>query len=475
MVQTKKIRDFTEGPILTQIIKFAIPLMITGVMQLLFNTADTIVVGRWGGDTPEACETALAAVGSCGSLINMIVIIFSGISSGAGVSVAQAIGAKKLDEIGRIVHTSVLFAAILGVLILPVGFFAARPALIAMGTDPEVLNQAVPYMMAYFCGIPASMVYNYCASILRSSGETVRPLRYLFVAGVINICFNLIAVLVFRLGAVGVGIATAAANWVACGLILRYMLTTDMEYRLDLRKLSIDGAALKKILRIGIPTGIQGFVFTISHVLIQSSVNFFGKAVVAGNAAAANLDGYTYQPMYAFYQAAVTFVGQHKGARKYQRMKKCILYCVLCVVVVGAAVGWITFALGKPLLSLYVPDNAVAIEAGLTRMMICTSVYFFCGLMDVGSGIMRGLGHSTTSAITSLVGSVAFRIFWILVIFAQYHSLVVLYLSYPIAWILTASAHFLFFFIVLRREERVLRASGGTEENAERALAETKS
>ncbi|MBE6554446.1 MAG: MATE family efflux transporter [Ruminococcaceae bacterium] len=475
MVQGKQVRNFTEGPIIKQMIKFVIPLMITGVMQLLFNTADTIVVGRWGGDTPEARETALAAVGSCGSLINMIVILFSNISLGAGVSTAQAIGAKKYDEIERIVHTSVLFAAILGVFILPVGFIVARPALTAMGTDPLVLNQAVPYMMAYFCGVPASMVYNYCAAIVRSSGETVRPMRYLFVAGATNVVFNLIAVLVFHLGAVGVGIATAVSNWVACILMLRHMISPDVVYHLNPRKLGIDGSVLKKMLRIGIPASVQGFVFTTSHVLIQSSVNSFGKAVVAGNAAAANLDGYTYQPMNAFYQAAVTFVGQHKGARKYRRMKTCILCCVLCVVIVGAAVGWLTIALGPQLLSLYAPENEAAIEAGMTRMMICTSVYFLCGLMEVGSGIMRGLGHSTTSSITSLVGTFAFRIFWILVIFAQNHSLVVLYLSYPITWILTASAHFIFSYFALQREIRALRRESEGAADGERVLAESNS
>ena len=432
--------------------------MLTGVMQLLFNTADTIVVGRFGGDTPEAREMALAAVGSCGSLIGMITVFFSNISLGGGVSVAQAIGAKRHDEIEKIVHTSVTCAMILGILVLPIGLFAARPMLTLMGTDPEVVDRAVPYMIAYFCGVPANMVYNYCASIMRSSGETARPMRYLFAAGVVNVGLNLVMVTVFRLGALGVGIATAASFWVACALTVRHMLTTTEPYRLNLRRLGIDGKVLKKILGIGLPASVQGLIFTFSHVLIQSSVNSFGTAVVAGNAAAANLDGYTYQPMNAFYQAAVTFVGQHKGAKKYKRMRKCILCCVICASVVGLAVGWLTIALGHPLLSLYAPDNEPAISAGLTRMMICTSVYFLCGLMEVGSGIMRGLGHSTTSTVTSLLGSVAFRVLWILVVFANWHSLIILYLSYPIAWIITSTGHYLLAARAIRREERAAMA-----------------
>ncbi len=458
MTQTKRTCDFTEGAILPHLIKFAIPLMITGVMQLLFNTADTIVVGRWGGDTPEACETALAAVGSCGSLITLITVLFGNLSLGAGVSVAQDIGAKRYDGVFKTVHTAVSLACFAGVIVMLIGFLGARPMLALMGTEASVLDEAVPYVIAYFCGIPAKMLYNYCAAILRSAGETVRPMKYLFAAGILNVGLNLVMVLVFRLGALGVGIATAASFWLSCVLILLHMIRTDAPYRLEIRKIKIDGGKLKSILRIGIPAGIQGMVFSVSHVLIQSSVNSLGKAVVAGNAAAANLEGYTYQPMNALYQAAVTFVGQHKGAKKYKRMKKCIFCCMGCVTVVGLVFGWSMVLLGPALLGLFAPGNAAAIDAGMTRFYVCTTVYFLCGLMEVGSGVMRGLGHSTTSMITSLTGSVAFRIFWILIIFAKIPTLTVLYLSFPIAWILTLSAHYTLAFITLRRERRRVEA-----------------
>ncbi len=455
MTQAKRIRDFTEGPILSQIIRFTIPLIITGVMQLLFNTADSIVVGRWGGDTPEARESALAAVGSCGSVINLLTLLFANLSLGAGVSVAQDIGSKNYDGVRRTVHTSVLLSLIASAILIVIGFTFARPLLVVMGTAPEVLDQAVPYIFAYFCGLPAKILYNYCASILRSVGESTRPMKYLFVAGILNVGLNLVMVLVFKFGALGVGIATAASFWCSAILILIHMTNTDAPYHLDIRNLSIDREKLKTILRIGIPAGLQGMVFSFSHVLIQGSINSLGTAVVAGNTAAANLDGYIYQPMNSFYQATVTFVGQHKGAQKYHRMKKCILCCVVCVVIVGAVLGWTMIALAPYLLELYVPGNTAAIAAGMTRMKVCTSVYFLCGLMEVGSGIMRGLGRSTTSMITSLSGSVAFRVLWILIVFPFVPTLTVLYLSYTIGWILTSAAHFILSFFALRQEMRM--------------------
>lgn len=428
--------------------------MITGFLQLLFNTADTIVVGRWGGDTPEACENALAAVGSCGSLITLLTVLLGNLSLGAGVSVAQDIGAKKYADVSKTVHTAISLCLVSGVAVLMIGMIAARPLLVLMGTDAAVLDQAVLYTRAYFVGIPASMLYNYCAAILRSAGETVRPVRYLLIAGVVNVGLNLLMVLVFHLGALGVGIATAASFIVKCVLILVHMCRTDAVYRFEPRKLRFYGDKLKTILQIGIPAGIQGLVFSFSHVLIQSSINSFGKAAVAGNAAAANLEGYAYQPMIAFYHAAVTFVGQHKGAKKYQRMKRCIGVCVLCTVVVGIVFAWAMLLLGPVLMQLYTPGNEVAIATGMNRMWVMFSVYFLVGLMEVGSGIMRGLGRSTTSMITSLTGSVGLRVIWILAVFPHYHTLTCLYLCFPIAWVLTAAAHFTMAAIVIHREQR---------------------
>ena len=457
MTQAKKIRDFTEGPILPMIIGFALPLIATGILQLLFNTADIIVVGRWGGSTPEECETALAAVGSCGSLINLLVNLFFGLSVGAGVCVAHDIGAKAYDQVEKTVHTAVLASLVCSAFVMVFGIVAARPLLILMGTEESVLGQAVPYMVAYFCGIPANMLYNYCASMLRSTGDTVRPLTFLSVAGVVNVVLNLIMVLVFRLGAVGVGIATAVSQWVSCALIIGFMMRNEGPCHLDLRKLCIDKNKLKKIVFIGIPAGLQGTLFSLSNVLIQSSINSFGKAVVAGNSAAGNLEGYAYTAQNALYQTALTFVGQHKGAEKYHRMKKCILWCAISVLTVGLTIGWSMYLLGAPLLEIYAPGNGNAIEAGLLRMRVCMVTYFLCGLMEVGSGVMRGLGRSITSMIVSLIGSCVFRILWIYTVFALFHTPAVLYLSYPISWGMTAATHFIFSFFTLRKEERAVR------------------
>ena len=444
MAQSVKARNFTEGRILPLMIQFTIPLMLTGVLQLLFNTADTVMVGRWGGDTPAQCEAALAAVGSCGSLVNMIIVLFANLSLGAGVAIAQDIGARDYGGVRRTVHTAVLLAVILGFAIVPVGIFGGRTFLTWMGTDASILDDAVLYMTAIFCGIPASMLYNYCAAIVRSAGDTVRPLRYLLISGVLNVGLNAIAVVWLRMGALGVGIATAISNWVSCAMILGHMMRAkDRPYHLDLRAIGIDAEKIKFILRIGIPAGIQGLIFTFSHVLIQSTINSFGPAAVAGNAAAANLQGYAYQPTSALYQTAVTFVGQHKGAGLYDRMKKCILLSAASAAVVGAVTSLAMVLSGPLLLSMYLPDNPDAMAVGLISMRTYLPGLFLCGLMEVGSGVMRGLGRSTTAMVTSLLGSVALRVVWILWIFPFNPVLFMLYLSYPVTWLITSSAHYI--------------------------------
>jgi Na+-driven multidrug efflux pump len=300
------------------------------------------------------------------------------------------------------------------------------------------------------------MLYNYCAAILRSSGETVRPLKYLLISGALNVALNAIAVVWLRMGALGVGIATAASNWVSLALILLHMTRAkDCPYHLDLRQLRIDGEKLKFILRIGIPASIQGMIFTVSHLMIQSTVNSFGPAAMAGNAAAGNIEGYAYQPTNAFYQTAVTFVGQHKGAGKYRRMKRCILLICACTAAVGFLLSFTMILLGRPLLWLYQPENDAAVAAGMLRVTTYLPGLLVCGLMEVGSGVMRGLGHSTTAMITSLLGSVALRVLWILFIFPLYPTLPMLYVSFPITWIITASTHFILAIRAWRREARL--------------------
>lgn len=451
---TRKPRDFTEGPILPKIISFALPLIATAVLQHLFNTADTIVVGRWGGSTPEECGVALAAVGSCGSLINLIVNLFFGLAVGAGVCVAHDIGAKHYDDVDRVVHTAVLAALMLGVFVMAVGLVAARPMLILMKTDPAVLEQAVPYVRAYFLGVPANMLYNYCAAMLRSSGDTTRPLAFLSVAGVVNVVLNLVMVIVFHAGALGVGVATAASHWVACALIVLYMTHYDGPCKIDFKKLCLDRRKLRKIISIGLPAGIQGSLFSVSNVLIQSTINGFGPTVVAGNTAASNIDNYIYSSQNALYQTAMTFVGQNVGAHRLDRVRRSIVLSTCVVVAVGITLGGLFLLFAEPLVSIFAPDNPEVVAAGVARLSVFCTTYFICGLMEVGCGAMRGLGKSIAPMLVALVGSCLFRVVWIYTVFAAMPTMFVLYLSYPVSWGLTAAVHHLMYQSNMRRLER---------------------
>lgn len=446
-----KVKDFTNGPLLSQIIVFTIPLIFTAVLQLLFNTADTVIVGQYGGESVEARETALAAVGSCGSLINLIVNLFLGLSVGAGVCVAYDIGSQNFDHLEKVVHTAVLSCLICGIGVTFFGIIASRPLLSVMGTSNDVLGEAVPYMIAYFCGMPANMMYNFCASMLRSSGDTVRPLIFLSVAGAVNVVLNLVMVIVFNLGALGVGIATAVSQWISCILIVGHMTHLDGGCHIDLTKLKIDTHVLKRMVIIGLPAGIQGTLFSLSNVLIQSSINSFGKITVAGNTASSNLEGYIYATQNAVYHAALTFVGQNMGAKKYGRMKKCIFMCIAVVVFVGIIVGVAVLIFGHQLMSLFAPGNEAVIVIGIDRLKIMASTYFLCGLMEVGCGVMRGFGKSLTPMLVSLAGACLFRIIWIYTIFQLNHTLFTLYLSYPISWIITAAVHYIMCFFTSRK------------------------
>lgn len=439
-----KKKDFTQGPILSQIITFTLPLIATAVLQLLFNTADVMVVGRWGGNTPDECETALAAVGSCGSLTNLLVNLLMGLSSGAGVCFAHAVGAKRYEDASEIASTSILTGIVCGFFAMVVGLFAARPMLAWMGTEEVVMAQAVPYMQAYFLGIPASMVYNYAAAMLRSDGDSTSPLVFLSIAGASNVALNLLTVLVFRMGAVGVGIATAASNWISCILILRHMSKTTGNCHVDLKHLHIHWGHLSKILAIGIPTGFQSSLFAISNVLIQSSINSLGKVVVAGNTAGGNIDGYLYAIQNAIALSAMTAVGQNMGAKQHKRLRKCLACCVLMSLVVGIVLAGAVLLFGRTLLGLYAPNNDAVVEKGMIRLLYVGVPYFLCGMMEIGASSMRALGKSITPMVISLLGSCAFRVVWIYTVFAATKSLELLYLSYPISWLLTASTQFIF-------------------------------
>lgn len=458
MTAINKKSDLTQGPLLSKIILFSLPLMATGILQLLFNTADTIVVGRWGGDSVQARESALAAVGSCGSLINLIVSLFMGLSAGTGVCMAHAIGAKQEKDAERVVHTAVITAVISGTFVTVIGLLFAPSLLKLMNTPESVLDQAVPYICAYFCGMPANMLYNYCAAILRSSGDTTRPMLFLSIAGVVNVILNLIMVLVFHMGALGVGIATAASHWVSGILILLHMLHIEDYCHLDLKKLTLHIPTMKRIFSIGIPAGIQSTFFALSNMIIQSSVNTFGDVVIAGNSASNNLGNYIYTCQNAFYHTAMTFVGQNIGAKKIDRVKKSILYCIGVVTVVGLVVGNTIYLFGSPLLRIFAPDNTAVVEAGMVRLAILAPTYFMLGIMDVENGTLRAFGKSLTPMIVTLAGSCLLRIIWIYTVFRAYREQQIIYYSYPISWCLTALvllAFVIFAYREFKRKEQI--------------------
>lgn len=455
----KSHKDLTEGNIFKQIILFALPLIATSVLQLLFNTADTIVVGRWGGDTEAEREIALAAVGSCGAIINLVVNVFLGLSVGAGVCVAHAIGAKDFESVEKTVHTAVFTALIGGVLTTAFGLIFTPQLLGLIGIETSILPEAIRYMKAYFCGMPAALLYNYCAAMLRASGDTARPLGFLSIAGVANVILNLIMVLVFKTGALGVGVATAVSNWISCVLIVLFLLKTEGPCHLDIKKIAIHKETLKKILAIGLPAGIQSSLFSISNVIIQSALQSFESAtIVAGHTAAANIQGYIYTVMNSTAQSSMNFTGQHVGAKKYNRLKAVVLWHYLLVFVFGFSLSCIIFLLGETLLNAFIPGNEDAIKVGMTSLRLIGLPYFICGFLDTGSYTMRGFGKSIAPTAISLLGACALRIVWIYTVFYPFYSdsIDVLYLSYPITWTVTAIAYvpmILFEFIKHRHDD----------------------
>lgn len=428
--------DLTQGPLFKQIVLFTIPLMLTGILQTLYNAADMIVLGIF------ASGTAMGSVGACGALIAMIINTFFGLSVGASVYVARYIGSKNYEGVSKVVHTSTLFAAICGIIVAIFGFLCAKPLLVLMGTPDAQLIEAVPYMKAYFTGVPASIIYNYLAAILRSSGDTKRPLIFLAVSGVINVVFNFVLVYFFHLGAVGVGISTAVSQYAALTMIAFHMVRMQGPCKLEFKKIAIDKTTLGNIIRLGLPAGLQGTLFALSNVLIQSTVNTYGSIVVNGNSASSNIENFIYISMNALHHTALTFVGQNLGAGKKERVRPTILYCIAIVSFVGIAMGGIALLFGEELLSIYAHGEAETIAAGLRRMSIIASTYFTCGIMDVLCGFSRGMGKSLTPMIISLLGSCALRIVWIYTVCPLApDNIMLLYISYPVSWVITSCAH----------------------------------
>lgn len=438
--------DMTSGPLLGKILAFSFPLMCSGVLQLLFNAADIIVVGRYAG------HTALAAVGSTSSLINLLVNLFVGLSVGANVLIARSYGAGRMEAVHKGVHTAMLTALVGGIALIFVGLAASRPMLSLMGTPDDVIDQAALYLRIYFVGAPSLLVYNFGAAILRAVGDTRRPLYFLTLAGVLNVILNLVFVIVFSMGVAGVALATILSQTLSAWLIVLCLMHNTGAFQLVLQELRIDKEQLQEILRIGVPAGIQGMVFSLSNVVIQSSVNSFGSAVMAGNTAASNIEGFVYTCMNAVSQTSMSFVSQNVGARRFARVDQVVLRCMLLSAGVGILLGNSAYLLGRWLLGIYTPEPQV-ITYGLYRMSVVCTTYFLCGWMDCLACSVRGLGSSMLPMIVSILGACVLRIIWVMTLFQWERTQLCLYLSYPVSWAITAAVH-LICFLVLRRKIR---------------------
>ncbi|MDO5558329.1 MAG: MATE family efflux transporter [Oscillospiraceae bacterium] len=441
--------DTTNGPVLKKMLLFAVPLMFSSVLQLLFNAADIVVIGRFAGDN------SLAAVGSTGSLINLMTNMFIGLSVGASVLVSRYFGSKNSRAVHKTVHTAMLLSVISGLLLTVVGVTCAESILRLMKSPPEVLPLATTYMKVYFFGITPMLIYNFGASILRAVGDTKRPLFYLMLSGAVNVLFNLLFVIVFKMDVAGVALATAISQCLAAYLVVRCLMNETSSIKLELRKLHIYPDVLAGILRIGLPAGFQGVVFALSNVVIQSSVNLFGKTVIAGNSAAQNIEGFVYVSMNAFHQAAVTFVSQNYGAGKVKRINKITITALVCVSVAGTFLGLLAYIFGESLLSIY-SDSQEVIAAGMNRLSVIVVTYALCGIMDVMVGALRGIGYSVMPMIVSMIGACGLRLLWIATVFQidEFHTTEVVYLSYPISWIITFLTHVVCYIIVKRKVDR---------------------
>ena len=442
--------DMCSGPILSKLLLFALPLMCSSILQLLFNAADIIVVGNFAGDN------SLAAVGSNTALINLLTNFFLGLSVGANVLVARYCGAKQEGEVSKTVHTAMLVSIYSGILLTFIGCIGAKQILIWMRTPEDVLPLAVLYLRIYFVGMTATMLYNFGSAILRAVGDTRRPLYYLTIAGVINVILNLFFVIVCSLDVAGVALATVISQCISAGLIVRCMMKAENSIHMELSLLHIDGDKFKRILQIGLPASFQGILFSFSNVIIQSSINSFGAIAVAGNSAASNIEGFVYVSMNAFHQAAISFTGQNIGAAKYERVNRILYYAEGCVIVVGLVLGNLAVLFGRSLLTLYTNSTAV-IEAGMIRMRFICALYAMCGMMDVMVGSLRGMGYAVMPMIVSLIGACGLRLVWIFTFFRMeaFHTQASLYITYPVSWLLTFLAHVVCFIIVRRKLSKV--------------------
>lgn len=439
--------DMTEGRLLPKILLFSLPLMASSVLQLLFNAADVVVVGKFAG------SEALAAVSSTTSLINLITQLFIGLSIGVNVVVAKHIGERDFDKTYRSVSTSIIISLVGGVIVTVVGFLFCKTMLQLMGSPDDVIDLSALYLKIYFLGTIAMMIYNYGSAILRAQGDTQRPLKFLTLSGVLNVILNLIFVIVLKMSVAGVALATIISQYISAVLIMICLMKEKYPFGISPKEMIFDAAEFKQILVIGLPAGIQGTVFALSNVTVQSSINSFGKIVMAGNGAASNLEGFVYVAMNTFYQSAISFTSQNLGAKKYERLTPILFTCLGCVLVTGAVLGIGLWYFGDIFLSIYSSDPEV-ISAGIIRLSYIGKIYFLCGTMDVLCGCLRGMGYSLIPMINSLLGSCAFRLVWLATVFKIYHTQDMVYIVYPLSWIITIILHLVLYIYVRKKMQK---------------------
>ena len=445
--------DMCNGSIMDKLISFSLPLMVSGILQLAFNAVDIIVVGRFSG------SQALAAVGSTTALINVFTNLFIGISLGANVLAARFYAAGKDREMSETVHTSITLALISGIMMAVIGVLLAKWALEIMGTPDDVIGQSALYMRIYFMGMPFFMLYNYGAAILRAIGDTKRPLIFLIISGIANAALNMILVILFHMGVVGVAIGTIISQLISCVLVLTCLYRSEGSYQLRFSKLKINGAYMEQIFQVGVPAGIQSTVINLSNALLQSSVNSFGSIAMAGYTAANNILGFLYMSVNSITQACMSFTSQNYGVGKLKRMDKVLRDCVILSILIAAVLGGLAYSFGPQILTVYTSDPKV-INCGMEILAYTSITYFLCGIMDLFPGALRGMGYSAVPMVLSVIGTVGTRIVWVFGIFPNHRSLSILFVSYPVSWIITIVLQVVCFYFVRKRvhqkEKRLL-------------------
>ena len=442
--------DMCNGSIMNKLISFSIPLMLSANLQLLFNAVDIIVVGKFSG------SKSLAAVGATSALINLLINLSMGISLGTNVMAGQFYAAKKDREMSDVVHTSMMFALVSGTAIALLGIFFCKWALQMMATPDDIIHLSVTYMRIYLLGMPFFMIYNYGAAVLRAVGDTKRPLLFLVIAGVLNAGLNMILVIVFHLGVVGVAVATVFSQFISCVLIVRCLCKTKGSYQLHFSKLCMKKEYLKQIFKIGLPAGIQSIVINFSNILLQSSVNSFGSVAMAGYTAANNVFGFLYATVNSFTQTCMSFTSQNFGVKKWKRMDKILLECSALSVGVMLVIGTAVYIFGESVLGIYTSSPDV-VKCGMDVFYYTTVTYFICGLMDLFPGAMRGMGYSLVPMVLSIIGTVGVRIFWIYCVFPVHHSLDTLFFSYPLSWFITVVMQIACFYFVRKKVHKLIR------------------